>query len=287
MPTANPVVPSIGRTMLRLGIATIVILSVIGLGLGRNAFEKIATSLAMPCGIFWYLMLCVIALAISSGQKRIAFLTIFICTIFTVSGSGLFSQWLAATIESPFLQIDPQELAPLDFVIVLGGGASQGANERFQGNGSGDRLILAAQLYHAGTAKHIICTGKRIKELTTSANDPADLSTDILRRLNVPDHVIEQVGGRTTSEEMKTLGERFANSEARVGVLTSAWHLRRAMKLAKRNGLDATPIPADLMSSPPLEKTIGEWILNVIPHADNITAVSRIFKEYLGMLVGR
>ncbi len=285
--TANSTEPKVICTLIRLGIATLAVLAIVWMGLGRSAFEKIATSLVMPCGVLWYLMLSSIVLAVAFGQKKPTAIAVTIWVIFTTCGSGLLVQRMAASIEAPFRQINPHDQQPFDVVIVLGGGASQGANERFQGNSSGDRLILAAQLYHSGIAKRFICTGKRIQELTTTSHDPAELSTDILHRLGVPMNAIEQVGGRTTSEEMKTLGERFANSGQRIGVVTSAWHLRRAMSLAKRNGLEADPLPADFMSGPPNGMTVGEWILNIIPQADNLTALSRISKEYLGMVVGR
>ena len=57
-------------------------------------------------------------------------------------------------------------------LTVLGGGGGPGANGRLQGNGPGDRLILAAQLYHQKIARKFICTGQRIMSMNASGVDP-------------------------------------------------------------------------------------------------------------------
>ncbi|MGB4709403.1 MAG: YdcF family protein [Fuerstiella sp.] len=275
------------RTLFRFGFVTSLLLAIVWGVLGRSVFEKVATILAMPCGIIWYLMLCGIMLAIASEQRKLSRVLTGTWLLYSILGSGLLATLLANSIEGPFQAVSPLDEATCDYVIVLGGGASQGVNQRFQGNASGDRLILAAELYHAGIAKRIICTGTRIRELTTTNNDPGDLSSTILTKLGVPAAVIETVDGRTTSEEMKTLGQRFAKSGQRIGLVTSAWHMQRAMRLAENNGLSPQPLPADFMSGPNVAWTAGEWLMTFIPQADNFTAVTRISKEYLGMLVGR
>ena len=279
--------PRILKTLVRFGLATAFVLLAIYLGLGRSAFEKIATALAMPCGLIWYLMLFSVVLSMASGQRRLAALSSLICLMFMTLGSGILASLLASTIEAPFAEIDPFEQRPYDYVVVLGGGATQGANERFQGNSSGDRLILAAQLYYEGVTSRLICTGTKIPELTKSNNDPGALSLSILEKLGVPPNAIERVDGRTTSEEMKSLGERFKDSKKRIGILTSAWHLRRATRLAQRNGLNAEPLPADFLSGPSNGWTAAEWLLSIIPQADNFTTTTKISKEYLGAFIGR
>ncbi len=284
---SEPTSSHIPRTLLRFGLATAIVLLAIYFSLGRSAFEKIATALAMPCGLIWYLLLFSVMFSIASRQRQLAALFSLICLMFMTFGSGLLASFLAATIEAPFAEIDPFEQRPYDYVIVLGGGATQGANERFQGNSSGDRLILAAQLYYEGVTSRLICTGTKIPELTKSDNDPGALSLSILEKLGVPPNAIERVDGRTTSEEMKSLGERFKDSKKRIGILTSAWHLRRATRLAEKNGLAAEPLPADFLSGPANGWTPAEWLLSIIPQADNFMTTTKISKEYLGAFIGR
>lgn len=149
-------------------------------------------------------------------------------------------------------------------------------------------MILAAQLYHQKIADKFVCTGRRIELMNSSGVDPAETSRDILLKLGVPDSAIEVSDGRNTSEEMVALGQRFRDSNLRIGLLTSAWHLRRAMRLAENNGLHPIPIPADFRSAASVEDlTTGQIVECLIPSSLALTVSCSSAKEYLGMLVGR
>jgi uncharacterized SAM-binding protein YcdF (DUF218 family) len=207
--------------------------------------------------------------------------------VYSVAGNNFIAEALARALEAPYRQINPLDDPP-DVVIVLGGGGTLGANGRLQGNGSGDRLILAAQLYHQHPSTKFICTGQRIVSMNATGIDPADTSRDILVRLGVPASSIEISGGRNTSEEMQHLAKRFEASHQTIGLLTSAWHLPRATRLATRIGLTTIPLPADFRSSPPNNPlTTGQWIEAVIPNGSAFASTWSFAKEYLGMAVGR
>ncbi len=149
-------------------------------------------------------------------------------------------------------------------------------------------MILAAQLYHQKIADKFICTGQRIATMNSSGVDPAETSRDILLKLGVPDSAIEVSDGQNTSEEMVALGQRFQDSNLRIGLLTSAWHLRRAMRLAEHNGLHPIPIPADFRSAANVEDlTTGQIVECMIPSSLALAVTCSSAKEYLGMLVGQ
>lgn len=267
-------------------------LLLIWLTLGRDAAEKIGTAVFMPSGLLW-LMLLSLTIQLWPFRKRDSaanrsFAALVVFTLYSLAGNGFIADALAGKLEAPYLHIDPLTELPLDYVIVLGGGGGPGANGRIQGNSSGDRLILAAQLYHCHKEAKLICTGQRIESMNSTGVDPADASRDILTRLGVPADSIELLGGKNTSEEMQNLGKRFGGSEARIGLLTSAWHLPRATRLAKRNGLTTNPLPADFRSSPqdqPL--TTGQCIEAMIPNGSAMASTWWFAREYLGMLLGR
>lgn len=268
-------------------------LVVLGVTQDRNVVEKVGTALAMPSGLLWILLLALtIQLWMQKKQNyagqpgRITAAACFV--LFTIAGNGFIANRLAAALEADYLAIDPMKEAPMDVVIVLGGGGGLGANGRQQGNSSGDRLILAAQLYHQKIAEKFICTGQRIESMNATGVDPAESSRDILLKLGVPDSAIELAGGRNTSEEMQGLSERFQNSKSRIGLLTSAWHLPRAMRLANRNGLQPLPLPADFHTAPGVGGfTTGQIVESMIPNGSALGGTWSIAKEYLGMLVGR
>ena len=271
-----------------MGVVTLLLLAAVWLFYDSMAAQKIATSLAMPCGIIWYLLLCSTLVAHSTRIPRLTWILVVVWLLFTGLGNAFFAEQLTRSLERRYTEIRPLAQQPFDYVIVLGGGASEGANGRQQGNGSGDRLILAAQLYHADLATTLICTGKRIASMDASSMDASEQSREVLIQLGVPNSAIEICGGRNTSEEMKTLGERFSNSDRRIGLVTSAWHLPRVMRLAMRNDFSPQPLPADFMNRPEsTRRTWGETIQGLIPQAGNFSNVAKVSKEYLATLVGR
>lgn len=285
--TVQPKPGSIVGVFIKFSLLCGCLLGVVWMLVGRSALEKIVTGLAMPCGVIWYMLSFSVFLAYRARQGKLTVCIGVTWLLYTMAGNGFLCTIFMNQIEADFQSIDPLQQEPFDVVVLLGGGASVGANVRQQGNSSGDRLILAAQLYHSGLAKKLICTGRRIKELSNVEFDPAEQSSLVLQGLGVPADVIELAGGRTTSEEMLGLGKRFQGADVRVGLVTSAWHLRRAMRLAKRNGFEPHPLPADFMTGPSEPWTLAEKLMAIVPNADCVVINSRIAKEYLGALIGR
>lgn len=273
--------------MLRVAVAVMAFVAGAWGALGRIVAEKIVTVLAMPTGIIWLLML-VAVLAARRARRFDLMLAIAVpWTALTLLANSFVVDSLARTLEQPFRSVRPLQSEPMDAVVVLGGGTLTGGNGRIQGNTSGDRIILAAQLYHAEIAPRIICTGRRIDELAPDRKDPAEESQAILISLGVPEDRIQLLDGRNTSEEMKSLGQMFGNGDAKVGLVTSAWHLPRALRLANRNGFTPTALPADFISAFDGQKTTAKIILDCLPQDGSLWASSRLLKEHLGMLVGR
>lgn len=286
LPPMRP--PSFIAIALRFTVTVVVGLLTIWGCLGQIVAEKVATALAMPFGLLWLLLLFSAAYAVAARQRLAAGLLLFCWLASTAVGSGHLCRQLAISLETPYLEIDPLTQPPFDAVVVLGGGGGLSVNGRMQGNGSADRLILAAQLYHRQIAKKLICTGQRIESMDSTGADPAAVSRAILENLGVPADAIEEIGGRNTAEEMDNLGKRFSQSQMRTGLLTSAWHLPRAMRLAERNGFHPEPLPCDFRTpAEVLPPTTGQVIEGMIPSGGAAAGNATLFKEFLGMLAGR
>ena len=86
---------------------------------------------------------------------------------------------------------------------------------------------------------------------------------------------------RNTEEEIDAYLEYLdglSDKPKRIGICTSAWHLRRAEKLWKRKGLEAIPVPADFRSRPiPLISTY------LIPKKRGFSHVQIALWEFLGI----
>lgn len=267
-----------GLLLLLVGLG--VLISVIGI----TPVEKYVTAMVLPAGIMWLVLLGLGIVALARKQCLLSLLAFSGWAFFAFVSSGLGSGILVRSLEAPFVGVRPLEQPPFDAVIVLGGGASQGWNGRFQGN---DRLVLAAQLYHQKVARKLICTGSQIRAFSSVAAEPREMSTQILIGLGVPEDAIERVEGRNTSEEMANLAAKFQGADVRLGVVTSAWHLKRALRLAKKRGLEVKPLPSDFLAGDVGGVSLAGWVREFQPDAEMLFDSSRAIKEYLGMAVGR
>lgn len=273
--------------IIRVALGVLAFVAGAWLALGRIVAEKTATALAMPCGLVWLLLLVVVLAARRAGRRDLMLAAVLPFTLLTLLGNGFVAEYLASSLERPYLAIDPLKEEPFEVVIVLGGGTITGGNGRIQGNTSGDRILLAAQLYHAGIGRKLICSGRRIDELDPDRTNPAEESKQLLISLGVQEDAIEIQEGRNTAEEIVLLGRRFGQKGDRVGLVTSAWHLPRAMRLAEHNEFRPSPLPADFITQPQRQLTTGAIVLKCIPQDAAAAVSAKLIKEYLGTLVGR
>ena len=266
----------------------LVLVGVIWMIVGRIAIEKIATSLLMPAGVVWLVLSLLFLESIRLKNRRAIAGTGLVWLIYSLAGNWYLAGYLVDQRESQYADVSPFDQGKFEAVVVLGGGGSEGANGRFQGNGSGDRLILAAQLYHRKQVGKLVCTGKRIESMDSAGVDEAQRALDILTNLGVPREAVEVIGGRNSVEEMEELAKRYGGSGERVGLVTSAWHMPRVERLARSKRFQFTPLPADFVTSPDREPpTFGAIIVSLVPSGDALALSGKMWKETLAGWVRR
>lgn len=249
----------------------------------RLVLEKLLTALILPVGLVWIGLATLAWRAWRRGDRTMAAIAVSTWLMHTVSGVDFFANLINHSLEAPYVQTNPlAEHEPLGAVVLLGGGTMVGANGQPQLGISGDRLLLAARFYHAGLTKRIVVTGKGHPALTADPTDSHDQAFELLCGLGIPAAQIDQLGGYTTSEELQLVAQSVPAGQ-RVGLITSAWHMDRAVRLAQRNGLSAHPLPADYRSPASLRPLATD----LVPNAEALMTFSAGVREYLARLVGR
>lgn len=279
-----------------LGVAMMLVL--IGLFLhGKTGMEKTLTALTFPLEASWLLLSGWTLSSFSSViRKRLnrsqLLVPVLLWSLFTGCGSPLLGDachLYLETLERPF---DPARDPPLDLLVVLGGSTSQGPH-RAEVSDSGDRVLLAAQMYFQGKARRLITTGSDLLPGFGKGSSPAQQTTEIWTALGIPAADIETLSGINTYAEMQALKDRTAvaktsvvensNSPARIGLLTSAWHLPRAMRLARAAGMQTLiPVAADHK-----QRTSPRPLWDYIPSANNFLRFERCQRELMARLVSR
>ena len=110
----------------------------------------------------------------------------------------------------------------------------------------------------------------------------ADRETSSLwSQLGIPDEVVVLLPGPlNTAQEIEAYTELLRiRGWRKVGLVTSARHMRRAQALAQRHELEVDSLPADFRAA-----TLPLPLLGLIPQASALEAVEMAVWEYLGTL---
>jgi uncharacterized SAM-binding protein YcdF (DUF218 family) len=267
-------------------VAAALYLTLSGWWYGWHLIEKILTRLAMPTGLLFLGLLVCTYLACWDGRRFLSRPLVGLTLAFWLVGNTLTSQWIIGRLERRYAHVNVAEISPFDVVIVLGGGTmSNSAGDVWLGN-SGDRLALAARLYHQGKARRLITLGEAYGWAAERLVSPSRATAQIWTELGIAREAILQIGEtqvRNTSEEMRQLKRWLQRNPAqRVGLITSAFHMPRAERLARLHGLEVIPL-ASSFHRPRVEP----WPLAVLPSFHSLQEIDLSAKEYLAAVLQR
>ncbi len=244
---------------------------------------KVIGVLAMPAGLLWMALVLMTALHVHRRATLAAALTALTLCAYTALGNTWVGASLMRSLEAPYVETDPLAEAPFDAVLVLGGGTRTTDDGRPQVTQAGDRLIVGARMWHAGVTPILITSGSTTPGANRMEN-AADATRQIWTQLGVaPDAIVELSEPHNTRMEVAAFAA-LAQERGwqRTGLVSSAFHLRRAMRLAAAEGLDVVPLPADF-------RGMRSWdgFLSLVPQAVGFSMVQYACWERLGAATGR
>lgn len=249
-------------------------------GLG---FQKLLGYLVMPAGLVWLGLLMACLYAFRRKQRGLALSLCALFLLYTAAGNRWVGTLLLQSLESRIPEL-PTHAAPFDAICVLGGGSDVDRSGLPKLEAGGDRIAAAARLYHTGRVRLLVASGTS-DDAPSGTRSLGQETRQLWMGMGVPESAILVVERpcRITREEISAYVElKQKYGWQRVGLVSSAWHLPRAMGLAKKAGLQATPIPADSLS-----RTRRSQIQYLIPQERGFTYVQLACWEYLGRWVGR
>ena len=247
---------------------------------GGKARRRAAAALALSLG--WAI------LAVGGNRGVSAALTSSLENHYKPAPSSASAPAAAANAREPSAppaEAWPPGLADAGFVAVLGGGhgdaSSLSAGQRLSPSARA-RLMEGIRLALALPGAWLVVSGPRAgfdtRETETSPPTHARVLADAAVESGFPrERIVEIDTARDTAEEIAAL-RRLAGEE-NVALVTSAWHLPRAMKLAHAEGLAAFPCPSDYLGSRNARTDFLDWL---IWDADSLTGTTRAWREYLG-----
>jgi uncharacterized SAM-binding protein YcdF (DUF218 family) len=263
------------------------------LGLGMVALlarsdlvcAKIIALVLMPAGLVWLLLaVCAVQAWRRQGRAAAAVLgALFL--LHTLAGNVYLGSVLLSLLERGLPHLDAEQLAAFDAVCILGGGTLEDADGIGELGDGGDRLAVAAALVHSGKTPLVVASGTRIGAITGADTNLANETATLLIGLGVaPGQIIRLAGGpENTAQEVAAYKQLIAERGwKRVGLISSAWHLPRALRLCARIGLVMVPIPADHRNRLPSPSCY--WL---VPQEEGFSKIQHACWEWLGCWLAR
>ena len=210
--------------------------------------SKTVDFLLMPVGILFFLLVYAYFTKNRTKSRRTVLFVILsfyaLCNTYLVNAA--FRWW----------EYEPKDIAEVpsgyDVGIVLTGGLVRMADQRIDHPGFGkhaDRVLQAYLLYKAGKIRKILISGSGSTLAMQLRRDDGQQSAQLLAKWGVPasDIILEKASRNTRENAVNSaalLRRQFPGGKYLL--ITSSFHLRRAVACFKRAGVKTDVFPSDI-----------------------------------------
>ena len=210
-----------------------------------------------------------------------AMLLLWVCSL------GLVSQGLWRWLEAPWQRRAATAAPRADAIVVLSGGRHPAPGAaRVSEWGDPDRFLAGLDLYRAGKASRLLFTGGA-SPFRPGQSLEGQRYLQEARQLGIPAAAMASTPPVVNTAEEAAAIRKLLPARARILLVTSAFHMRRAQRLFERQGLQVLPFPVDFQArgrwADPLWGDPTQWL----PSARALDDSSRALRELLGRLVYR
>jgi uncharacterized SAM-binding protein YcdF (DUF218 family) len=240
-------------------------------------------SLLYPVGFVWiWLTVCSVMLwwkKLRGGAGACAFASIFLY----VTGATPLPEFLIARLERPYVNANVADATAADVVIVLGGNLNPSAHDTFKIslNSSADRIVTGVELIRERKAPAVILGGGSAKigpqDVSEGKRVEAWLKTWNIAQgeiIGLPTSV------NTHEEALHSRDVMAAHHWTNAILVTSAFHMRRALATFHKAGIAARPLACDFEGLPVVEGDMPRFRL--VPVGDHLKTLALYVHEVIG-----
>lgn len=250
-------------------------------------FLKFCASFVLPPGIFFVMLFGISIYAYKKlRQTKLAALIFTVTSAFYLISTNLVAGFLIGSLEETY---SPPEKIEGDVIVMLGGGAFADVPD-IDGAGSlcaapSARLLTALRLYKKTNAP-ILLSGGQVYE---DSGAEAKIAKRMLISLGVPENdiIVEDKSVNTTQNARFSAEILRKKHFEKPMLVTSAFHMRRAMLNFKNMGYICVPVPTDYMAS---KRRIFHYT-KLRPQAESlymsVTVFQELLRTYVTELTGR
>ena len=243
--------------------------------------SKLAASVLLPPGLILILLGLAFLLQLRGRRKAGLVLGLLGLGLLFLLSLGPVADALLLPLEDSFPALPPQGqvlgLSPGAPVVVLGGGSVDRSPEEGM-HASLDPEAEKRLVYGAALAlrlgRRLIFTGGAVYG---GRETEADAARRFLQAQAWPGHAAFEDESRTTLENARKVGEKFGTGD--LILVTSAYHMRRAVLAFRKAGFHCLPAPTDYK----VDRGPGglAWWL---PNMEALRLSWKALHEYLGLL---
>lgn len=246
------------------------------------ALAKTLAPFGMPLGIACLLL---VAALLSSGRRPWVSRLLLLLALASLWAAG--SGWVAARLMGPLERAyaRPPETQTAPAAVVLAGAVdlARSTPERVEFYDRPERILEGMRLVREGRAQWLFIAGGSGDPYLPDVSE-AELLGAFARDLGIrPEAIVLQGRSRTTHEDAvetaRVLRERGID---RFFLVTSAFHLPRAVGCFREQGLEPIPYPVDYRATPPHTTP-----LSFVPTASALHQSTLALHEYVGYVVYR
>ena len=210
---------------------------------------KFGASFVLPPGIFFVVFLAIAIYCWRKGERRIASALAGITLCFYLLSTGFVAERLLGPLEGAY---EPPAHPEGDVIIMLGAGAMPDVPD-VDGYGAltsspANRLLTAVRLQRRLNVPILVSGG----QVYADSGKEAEIARRWLLSLGVPEEdILVENRSLNTAQNAKYSAELMASRGlSRPILVTSAFHMKRAVLNFERAGVAVQPFPSDYMVSP-------------------------------------
>jgi uncharacterized SAM-binding protein YcdF (DUF218 family) len=231
-----------------------------------------------PLVLILFLLAIGTVLSIMRNRKRSCATILFLsfAILYGVSIQPV-SNFMCSVLEKDYITKSRMDTGKLDVVVVLGGGTLKNDNldEDLPSQMTAARLLYAVQVFYKSGARYLLCSGKGDGRDTEAA-----IMAQGAQRLGVlKENIKTDPISRNTMEHAIEMNRRFNDKTIRIGLVTSAYHMKRSEREFRKYFKNVVPMPSDYLYS----TSTGPFIFHLIPNTESLRKTSLVLSAIVGL----
>ena len=225
-----------------------------------------------------FFIILIISLGIILKSKKISFVGIL---IFLICSLPIVSDNLIYYLEKDYQPINISTIEDADAIVVLSGMTipiKKNNDLIYEFNDSIDRILAGIKLIKKNKAPYLILTRGKVPWSTGKPEGEVLLNFALDFEIKKQKMILTE-NVQNTDQEAKAVKKLFPNKDQKIILVTSAFHMPRAIKVFQAAGIDVVPFPVDFQAS--YQKFT---LMNLIPSASAFNNTSHFIREIQGRL---